>query len=64
MQDKATTKVITATMGRTMEVTVMDTTRDIMDMLGMTIQATTIRIMDMVKDTTSTMVNPNCAFKK
>lgn len=56
-QVRAITKAMAVTMDRTMEGTVMATARAITTTLGMTIQATTTRIMDMDKAMMITVVN-------
>lgn len=56
-QVRAITKAMAVTMDRIMEGTVMATARAITTTLGMTIQATTTRIMDMDKAMMITVVN-------
>lgn len=53
----ATTRVTTATTARTMVATATDTTRDTMATQAMTTLATTIIVMVMDRDTTTTMVS-------
>lgn len=58
----ATTKAMVATMDRTMEAMAMATARAIMITLGMTIRATTTKIMDMDKAMMSTMVSQHTIY--
>lgn len=56
-QVRGTTRAMAATTDRTMEAMAMATARAIMITLAMTIQDTTIKIMDMDKAMMSTMVS-------